>query len=123
MKTKILILDDDNEVRFNLKIYLTDEGFQCEDFTNAENALKALSNSSFKAAIVDLRLPGMNGEEFIFEALRKTPDIKFIIHTGSTDYMVPKEMADIGIKQESVFHKPIENMQILVSQIKKLISE
>lgn len=123
MKTKILILDDDNEVRFNLKIYLMDEDFKCNDFKDAENALKALSNSTFNLAIVDLRLPGMNGEEFILEAFKKNPDMKFIIHTGSTDYKIPIYMADIGIKQEFVFHKPIKNMRRLVSQIKKLTSE
>ena len=123
MKTKILILDDDNEVRFNLKIYLTDEGFNCEDFNNAENALKALSNSEFNLAIVDLRLPGMNGEEFMLRAFKKKPDMKFIVHTGSTDYKVPDYMAEIGIRQEFVFHKPIRNMQYLVSQIRKLTTE
>jgi DNA-binding NtrC family response regulator len=123
MKTKILILDDDDEVRFNLKIYLGDEGFLCEDFNNAENALETLSNSSFDLAIVDLRLPGMNGEEFILEAFKKKPNMKFIIHTGSTDYKVAQDMAAIGIKQEFVFHKPIENIRHLISQIKKLTSK
>lgn len=123
MKTKILILDDDNEVRFNLKIYLTDEGFNCEDFNNAESALKAMADSGFNLAIVDLRLPGMNGEEFMLHAYKQKPDMKFIVHTGSTNYKVPDYMAYIGVKQEFVFHKPIKNMQYLVSQIKKLTAD
>jgi two-component system OmpR family response regulator len=123
MKTRILILDDDDEVRFNLKIYLSDDGFICEDFNNAEDALAALSNSTFDLAIVDLRLPGMNGEEFILETFKKKPDMNFIIHTGSTDYKVSKEMTEIGIHQEYVFHKPIENIMHLVSLIKKLTSK
>lgn len=123
MKTNILILDDDKEIRFNLKIYLTDEGFNCEDFNNAESALEALTHTAFNLAIVDLRLPGMNGEEFMQQAFKQNPDMKFVVHTGSTYYKVPDYMADIGVRQEFVFHKPIKNMQFLVSQIRKLTAE
>lgn len=116
---KILLLDDDDRVRFNLKLFLQDEGVECDDFTNAEEALDALNKESYQVAIVDIRLPGKNGEEFIMAAKMIAPELTVIVHTGTANYHLPQEIVELGIKQLAVLHKPVENMELILETIRK----
>lgn len=117
-KKKILLLDDDANVRFNLKLYLEDEEFECREYEDAHHALAALNKYSFDTAIVDIRLPDKTGEEFILEAKLKSPSLKFIIYTGSADYSLPDELVKSGIPVD-VLHKPVENMKIFIDIINR----
>jgi hypothetical protein len=46
--------------------------------------------------------------------------MKFVIHTGSMDYTLPRELLDIGIGPQQVFVKPLPDMNVLVRAIKNL---
>jgi DNA-binding NtrC family response regulator len=116
----VLLIDDDDSLRFNMEMLLVDEGFKVESAANAEKALELVGKNSFDVAIVDIRLPGMNGEEFISEASGMDAKLKYIIHTGSMDYILSIEMIDIGLKPENVFHNPIENLNIFIAKIKEM---
>jgi two-component system, OmpR family, response regulator len=122
---KILLIDDDEKVKFNLKLFLEDEGFECLAVETAEIAVKQLDeiNGGVDLAIVDIRLPGMSGEEFIPIMKDKYPGIKTIIHTGSTDYRCPAEFSKYNISDREVFLKPIKNLTKLVEKIYSLINE
>lgn len=119
---KLLILDDDYDVRLNLQIYFEDEDIDCSAYEDSVTALNEFSNTDFEVGIVDLRLPVMNGEEFILEAHKINPRTKFLIYTGSSDYKLSKELIDIGMTQNDVYHKPIKSMDIFVKKIKELSS-
>lgn len=119
---KILLLDDDDEVRKNLLMFFEDEGFDCFPFGNPVDALNFLDNNKAHVGIVDLRLPIMNGEEFIIEASKLNPGMKFIIYTGSADYFVSEELKKLGMKQEFVCSKPINSMDIFVDKINLLLN-
>jgi two-component system, OmpR family, response regulator len=114
---KILLLDDDERVRFNLKLFLEDEGFECYESISAEQALKSIESIPFDIAIVDIRLPGKTGEEFIFEAAAKSPATKYIIYTGSNDYELPNELISLGIGTADVLNKPVTDMRIFIDKI------
>lgn len=118
MKDKrILILDDDYDVRFNLTLYLEDEGFNCMAFEKGEDALGFLAKDEVDLAIVDIRLPGINGEEFIVSSNKLNKDLKYIIHTGSAEYVVSSEIEMLGLSQKDVFHKPVSEMNEFVKKI------
>lgn len=116
---KILLLDDDEQVRFNLKLFLEDEGFNCYECESAEIAIKAMESNAFDIAIVDIRLPGKTGEEFILETAGNCNNVKYIIYTGSADYKLPDELKKMGISPEDVLNKPVENMNIFIDIINK----
>lgn len=122
---KILLIDDDDKVKFNLNLFLEDEGFDCHAVETAEHAIDYLNNMNgeIDLAIVDIRLPGMSGEEFIPIMKEKFPEIKTIIHTGSTDYRCPKEFEKYNISDDEVFHKPINDLTKLVDKIYSLVDE
>lgn len=118
---KILLLDDDDSLRFNLQMFLTDEGLNVTPASSGEMALELLDTDSFDLAIVDIRLPGMNGEKFIKSAALKEPQMKYIIHTGSTKYTLPSELAGYNINESQVFNKPINDLTLLIKKIRTLL--
>lgn len=119
-ETTILVLDDEQMVRENLEAFLEDEGLLPITATNGEEALNVLEENNVHVGIIDMRLPGMAGSEFIIKAHAISPDTKFIVHTGSTNYKLPKELRDIGITHEDVFIKPLADMNIVLEAIKRL---
>jgi DNA-binding NtrC family response regulator len=120
-KKKLLILDDDETIRFNMKLYLEDEGFECADAGDSEAAFLITRKGGFALSIVDLRLPGINGEDYIKKSYVLNPEMKYLIHTGNTQYILPKELSKLGINREDVFYKPVESFDIIVKKIKQYI--
>lgn len=119
-KFRILILDDDDIIRESLKDYLEDEGFSVKGFADGEDALDYLKTESFNIAIVDMRLPGIDGNSFILKASKVSKDMKFIIHTGSSNYSLTDDIADLGISEEHIYIKPVGDMGLIVNGILKI---
>lgn len=120
-KVNILLLDDDERVRFNLKLFFEDEGFDCDTYENSENALSALKEKYYDVAIVDIRLPGIDGEDFISASFLLAPHLKYLIHTGSTQYRLPDKLIIPGIPIAGIFNKPISNMNLFTEKIKQML--
>jgi len=130
-KLNILLVDDDLTILNNLAAYLEDEDYNVIKAHSAEEALDFI-NKRLKAgskvidriiAIVDIRLPGLNGNELIEKCLRISPDIKFIIHTGSTDYKIPDNLKTLTVISNNIFRKPVYNMNDFVQEIQKLAKD
>lgn len=118
---RILVLDDDRMICTLLRGFLEESGFLVRTATGSEEALELLDVERFDAAIVDIRLPGMPGDAFVLQARRVQPAMVFIIHTGSINYQVTPELAEIGIGQEDVIYKPVLDMDDIVRAILRRI--
>lgn len=120
----VLILDDESAIKANLTLFLEEEGFQPYSFSNAENALEAIkSGQTFDVGIIDIRLPGINGEEFILKASKLLPAMKFIIHTGSVDFVLKPSLSEIEITEQDIFKKPVMKISNMVNRIQELIKQ
>lgn len=119
--TAILVVDDDPAILLNTSAYLEDEGYAVLQANTARNALSVVEQEKPSIAIIDMRLPDMNGNELILQARTLNPKMRFIIHTGSTDYVLPQSLLDIGISQEHVIHKPVVDMKIFTTVIADLL--
>jgi two-component system response regulator AtoC len=110
---KALIVDDEKNIRESLKKYLALEGIESAGAETAEAALELLEKVSFDAVVMDLKLPGMNGQEALAEVRRRglgTPVIMISAHgqipdavealkTGAQDYLVkPFDPAELIIR-------------------------
>jgi CheY-like chemotaxis protein len=72
-RATVLLVDDDVEILDSLSFLLEDEGYAVQTATNGHNALAVLERVPLPAlALVDLRMPVMDGVELI-EALRRDP--------------------------------------------------
>lgn len=118
----VLVLDDEEMVRENLEAFLEDEGFNVLSAPSAEDALTVVRNNAIDVGIIDMRLPGMSGHDFISEAHVISPTTRFIVHTGSTNYKLPQKLVAIGIGNDQVFIKPVADMGVLVDTIHRLLN-
>lgn len=122
-KKRILIVDDEEVVRISLEEFLEDCNFNITCANCAEDALDKIdAGAEYDAAIVDLRMPRMNGEEFILLAKQKRPDMKFIIQTGTFDYQIAQELLDAGVKREHVLKKPVIRLDTFVTILENIFS-
>lgn len=121
MSHSILVLDDDKHVRESLAMQLEDEGFTVFEAASAEDALALLATRPFDLVIVDLRLPGMYGTEFIDVARGQWYDLKFIIYTGSPEFRIPADLAGENAVSNAVFLKPLSDSESLISEIRRML--
>jgi DNA-binding NtrC family response regulator len=120
-RIRVLVLEDDDIVRLIVKEYLVVSGFEVEESAGPINALKILENNVFHIAIVDIHIPEMSGEAFIEKAQKILPNIQFIIHTGASDYKLSSKLEKMGVSQDSIIVKPVEDMNIFPTLIKQLV--
>lgn len=120
---QILILDDDASIRQSLDCYFEDLGFDTTLAQSGEQALDLFAQKNFDAAIVDLRLPGITGDQFILKAHKINPHTAFIIYTGSANFILNKELENAGVLHENIFSKPVSDLQLFEQALEKLLSE
>jgi two-component system response regulator GlrR len=80
--TKILLVDDDNNILKVVKMRLEAEGFQVETTENVEKALKMATDIVFDLALVDLKLAGKDGIELMEDLHHINPEMPIIILTA-----------------------------------------
>lgn len=132
MKSKILIVDDEKLMRVSLEDKLVKEGYAVTCLSNATEGLKVLQSTNFDAVITDVRLPKMDGIEFLKEIKKLSPDTVVIIMTaygsienavlamkeGAYDYVTkPFSLEELMIKlRKALKHKDVVAENILLKQ-------
>jgi len=119
---RVLVVDDEPAIRDSLSAFLEDYGFAVSSCGSTEEARDLMREHTYDVCVVDLRLPGLSGEDLILLAHSRFPKQRYIIHTGSISYNLPDELRAIGIRPEHVFHKPVRVLTLLVKCIKELAS-
>ncbi|GAX61376.1 response regulator [Candidatus Scalindua japonica] len=82
MRSKILIVDDEKLMRVSLEAQLTKEGFCVKTLKSAGEALKYMRGEEFDIVVSDLRLPGLDGIEFLKEIKNISLETIVIIMTA-----------------------------------------
>src|SRR4030042_1909020 len=83
MKTnKILIVDDEKNIRITIRQSLTDMDIETDTAVNSEEALSKLKGTDFGLVLLDLRMPGMDGMELLEKLRKDRPDIRVVIITA-----------------------------------------
>ena len=114
---KILLIDDEEGLRYGLKTYLSRKGFQVYDGENRSDAVKLLKTHLFGIAILDIRLKNEENGLDIIDLLRdKNPDIIILIVTGFAH--LDTAVAAIRKGANDYLEKPLENERVLDSIIK-----
>ena len=81
-RASILVVDDEPAARLSLAELLALEGYEVAAAASGEEALGLLSESSFELAIVDLKMPGIDGMEVVDALQERTPDTVIIMLTA-----------------------------------------
>ena len=110
---KLLIVDDERNMRESLKIVLESHGYKADTVESAEEGLKSVTQNSYFMVITDARLDGMSGYEFLRESHERWPDLPMLMITA---YATPK-LAVEAIQNGAVDYlsKPFEPEELLHS--------
>ncbi|PWT98916.1 MAG: Fis family transcriptional regulator [Terriglobia bacterium] len=82
IKGKILIVDDELVVRDSLSKWFTSEGYLAHPVGGARQALECIQHQEFDIALIDIKMPGMDGMELQARFKEADPDLTVIIMTG-----------------------------------------
>ena len=81
------------------------------------------AGAAFDVCIMDMRLPGMDGDAAIRRLHRVRPRMQYIIHTGTAGYDLPEDLRAMGIGSDQLFMKPLPDMAPMVATIRSLGAE
>jgi CheY-like chemotaxis protein len=117
--TKLLLIDDNDDVRDVTALLLRDCGYDVIKASSGAAALTALeANPAISLMIVDFAMPGMSGIELLERARAKHPTIRAIFVTGYADHASLKgKFAD-----EIVINKPF-TMDQLAPAVRKALAQ
>lgn len=114
---RILIVDDDSNIRELLKIYLQSEGFKVYEATNGEEASNLLLRQQINLAIVDIMMPGKDGYQ-LCEEIRSCYDFPVILLTAKSELSDKERGYTVGT--DDYLTKPFEPKELLF-RIKALL--
>ncbi len=93
---RILIADDEDIVHITIGSLLKEFGHHTEGEWNGVSALEAIRSQSFDLALVDVRMPGLDGLSLLSKAKEIKPDMEVIIMTGHGDPLMSKQAKEKG---------------------------
>ena len=116
MAQTIAIVDDDRNLLTSISIALEHEGFKVQTYIDGETALNGLTRNTPDLAIIDIKMPRMDGEELL-KRLRKKMSIPIIFLTSKdeeVDELLGLKLgADDFVKKSGGF-----SMKVLIERIR-----
>jgi two-component system response regulator ChvI len=116
MNHTIALVDDDRNILTSISMALEHEGFKVQTYIDAETALVGISRNPPDLAVVDIKMPGMDGEELL-KRLRKKTTIPILFLTSKdeeVDELLGLKLgADDFIKKSGGF-----SIKVLIERIK-----
>ena len=116
-KTRILLVDDDPNIRQLVNLYLEKEGFEVEMADRGDAALKAFQASPPDLMLLDVMLPGMDGWQVLREA-RRTSNAPIIMLTAKDETF--DKVLGLELGADDYVAKPFD-MKELVARIKAVL--
>jgi two-component system response regulator PilR (NtrC family) len=122
-KDRILIVDDDESIRLVLSILLEEEGYVVDTAQNGEEAIAKSYVNLYNVAIVDWRLPDIEGTVLLGRLRETTPRMIKIMLTG---FPSMKNAVDaVNARADAFFQKPADSADLInkISELLKLQRE
>lgn len=117
MPKLFMVLDDEESIRHSIASFLEDEGHDVLTAESTEKAIELVRTHPVDGTVVDIRLPGRDGNAFMLEASQIRPQMRFVVHTGSADYSPPTAVVALGVTLDKVLIKPVRDLSIIVEAL------
>jgi len=121
---KIMIVDDEEDVRETIKLQLESENYNVIEAGDGEEAIKLLKSednlTNCGLILCDIRMPKVNGIEYIDYLKEQAPGIPVVVITGYPDTDMAVGLMNKGVKDYLV--KPVESEK-LMKVVNKLVAE
>ncbi len=109
---RVLIVDDEPNIRKSLEGLLKDEGHSASSCPSGEEALERVRAESFDAVLLDVMLPGMNGLEVLERIRPLIPDAQILVMSGHADISTAVKAVQAGARQ--FLEKPVDPDRLLI---------
>lgn len=116
--SRILIVEDEEEIAMLEKDYLEVNGFVTEIVSDGRQALDKIENENYDLMILDIMLPGMNGYE-VCRKVRDKIDIPILMVTAKTESI--DKIRGLGLGADDYIAKPFDPAE-LVARVKSHLS-
>lgn len=116
-QVKVLVVDDDANIRELISIFLSGEGYTVIEAENGQEALILLEENSIQIAVVDVMMPEIDGYELTKE-IKKYYDIPILMVTAKGESQDKLKGFDLGVDDYVV--KPFDPLEI-VARVKALL--
>ena len=123
-QARILLIDDDENIRKVLQTILEDEGYFVETADTAKNGIEKSEKAFYNLALIDVRLPDMEGIELLTKLRDTKPKIRKIIVTGYPT--LQNAVSAVNKGADGYVMKPFDVEKILLTikeQLKKQAEE
>ncbi|QPC46425.1 response regulator transcription factor [Mangrovibacillus cuniculi] len=110
----ILVVDDDQDIRDGIEIYLKNEGFQVSKASNGKEALQIVQSDSIQLIILDVMMPEMDGIAATFK-IREDKNIPIIMLSAKVEDS--DKILGLSVGADDYMTKPFHPME-LVARVK-----
>lgn len=120
--TKILTIDDETEFTTLIQSYFEPRGYQVLVANDGDKGLALAKKENPEICLIDLKMPGLHGDEVLREILLHKPDAKCIMITASEGEGKSREKM-MAMGAYACFDKPITSLRTLEDKIKEALEK
>ena len=107
---RVLVVDDEPQIRAILRAYLSAEGFQVQEAATGAQALHLLATEPPDLVLLDIGLPDLDGLE-VLRTLRKTSDTYVVLVTARAEEV--DKLIGLGVGADDYVTKPFSPREIV----------
>ncbi len=116
--SRIALVDDDRNILTSVSMTLEAEGFEVETYNDGQSALAAFSNRMPDMAVLDIKMPRMDGMDLLQRLRQKTANLPVIFLTSKDDEI--DEVLGLRMGADDYVKKPF-SQRLLVERIRALL--
>ena len=124
--TNILLIDDEPDTLYTYESFLSDEGYNVKTFSDPQEALEHFfqlpdPSSYYKLALLDIRMPKLNGLQLFYKMKTLSPKIKIMFCSALE---IAEELTSVlpDIEREHIFKKPVER-EYFINKINSVLNK
>jgi DNA-binding response OmpR family regulator len=117
MKARILVVDDEKDIRELISFYLLKEGFDVLEASNGEEALEIFENEYIDLGVIDVMMPVMDGFELV-EEVKSFKDVPMIMLTAKAESKDKLRGFSVGVDDYVI--KPFDPSE-LIARVKAIL--
>ncbi len=110
-QARIIIVDDDENIRTTMKAILEDEGYIVDLATTGNEAIEMTQERAYNVALLDIRLPDMEGVELLKQIKNIVPRTRKIMVTGYPS--MQNAISALNKNSDAYLVKPVEVEKLL----------
>lgn len=121
-KPKLAVIDDELEFTKALDAFFGKRGYEVHIVLRGSSAIQLIDEQRPDVVLMDLKMPGMDGDEVLAAIRRHHPKTKVIIITAYSDEGRTRERV-LALGAFAHFEKPISSIQVLAETVKRALTD